>query len=263
MKRVLSATLVMALLFSLGLATASAEEPAQGSLAAALTKAMQDERDIKGYYEDALEAFPNGRLFAMLIHSEGMHISALENAAKANSVTLDVTAKEIPVPATLEEALAKAAELEQADIDLYAELLTDGTLPANVTLVFQRLKAASGQHLNLLQRAVEGQETFRGMQGSPWTPEGIVPDSGAQAPEVPGDAAQTPPWQPPFGMYRWDDDDQQQPFGQGDRWDDDDQQQPFGRGNRRDNGRSGFGCRGQGGGMMNRMPRMAPNCPCR
>ncbi len=154
MKRTFLAVLTLALCLALPFALAE-ETPAVSGLAAALNQAMQDEQDIKGFYEAALKAFPDARPFGTLLRSETGHIRLLERVAKDNGVLLQVTPGKPTVPATLEETLALAAQLEQADIDLYEGLLQDKTLPQGVIQAFQLLKNASERHLNALERAVQ------------------------------------------------------------------------------------------------------------
>jgi hypothetical protein len=94
------------------------------------------------------------------------HIKLLERVAKDNGITLSVTPKDIAVPATMEETLALAAQLEQDDIGLYEQLLTDTTLPQGSVQAFQRLKKASERHLNALQRVSGSEGLGRGNQGN-------------------------------------------------------------------------------------------------
>ena len=71
------------------------------------------------------------------------------------------------MPATLEEALALAAQFEQDDIALYSGLLEDKTLPQGAVQAFRQLKQASERHLNALQKV-----------GASGNPQGGIPGNG-------------------------------------------------------------------------------------
>lgn len=206
MKRTFLAILALAVVLTLSLPCALAEEtPAESGLSAALDQAMQDEQDIRGFYEDALAAYPDARPFAALLRSEAVHISLLERVAKDNGLTLQVTPRDIAVPATLEETLALAAQLEQDDIKLYEQLLTDATLPQDSVKAFQRLRNASERHLNALQRVSGSDSLNRGMQGN-----GRMRDNGIRGKDDSESGANTP--QPRFGQGFRRNGDPQQPF---------------------------------------------------
>ncbi len=167
MKRTLLAVLSLALALCLALPFAQAEETAAaGGLSAALNQAMQDEQDIGRFYEAVLKAFPGARPFEVLIRSETAHVRLLERVARDNGVLLQVTPRETAVPATLEEALALAAQLEQDDIALYSGLLEDKTFPQGAVQAFQRLKQASERHLNALQRVSASGDPQGGLPGN-------------------------------------------------------------------------------------------------
>ncbi len=225
MKRTLLAILVLAVMLTLSLPFAKAEEtPAESGLTAALNQAMQDEQDIRGFYEDVLNTYPNARPFVSLLRSEMAHIKLLERVAKNNGIALSVTPKDIAVPATMEETLALAAQLEQDDIGLYEQLLTDTTLPQGSVQAFQLLKKASERHLSALQRVSGSEGLGRGNPGNAW---------------MNGNAAD----------------------GKEGSTDSKNAQQPrFGRGFRRDsNPRQFFRFNRH---MRNRMQEAAPRCPC-
>lgn len=265
MKRTLTA--LLALVLALGLSAAAMAEAAPAEtpaldVAALLTQALQDEGNVRAYYEAAAKAYPQVPAFANLARAEAAHERLIKAAAGRYGVTADVTPAQTPVPATVEEALALAAKLEQDDIDLYAGLLKTPGLPQDLGLVFTRLQSASTRHLAAVQRA-GGRSGQPFGQGGRW-------NNGGTAPQTPygqggrwnnGDAAP----RMPYGQGdRWNNGGTapQMPYGQGGRWNSDDAapQMPYGQGGRWNNGDTsprmphGMGGRWNNGGAAPRMP---------
>jgi len=258
MKRTLTALLALVLALGLSAAalaeTAPAETPAL-DVATLLTQALQDEGDVRAYYEAAAKAYPQVPAFANLARAEAAHERLLKAAAGKYGVTVDVTPAQTDVPATVEEALALAAKLEQDDIDLYAALLKTPGLPQDLALVFTRLQTASARHLAAVQRAGGRPGQPYGMGGR-WNNGDTTPrmpygqggrwNNGGTAPQMP--YAQGGRWnnggtapQMPYGQGgRWNNGGTapQMPYGQGGRWNNDDTtpRMPYGQGGRWNNG---------------------------
>ncbi len=176
MKRTILALLALGLSTAALAESAPAETPAL-DVAALLTQAMQDEGNVRAYYEAAAKAYPQVPAFANLARAEAMHENLLKTAAARYGVTVEVTPVQAAVPATAAEALALAAKLEQEDIDMYAALLKTPGLPQDLSLVFTRLQTASTRHLAATQFA-------GGRQGQPFGMGGRWNDGNA-APRMP------------------------------------------------------------------------------
>ncbi|GEM_PF-2358157 len=241
MKRTLTA--LLALVLALGLSAAALAEAAPAEtpapdVATLLTQALQDEGDVRAYYEAAAKAYPQVPAFANLARAEAAHERLLKAAAGKYGVTVDVTPAQTAVPATVEEALALAAKLEQDDIDLYAALLKTPGLPQDLALVFTRLQTASARHLAAVQRAGGRPGQPYGMGGR-WNNDDAAP----QMPYGQGGRWNNDDTTPrmPYGQGgRWNNDGAapQRPYGQGGRWNNDDTtpRMPYGQGGRRNNG---------------------------
>lgn len=164
-RRILSAALLsLALLTSA--ATALGAEADYGAPAAKadlsltleemLTYSIQDEYLAEAEYVKILAEFGQVRPFSNIVMAEGRHIAMLEPlfASYGFTVPVNEAAGRIELPETLVESFQAGVTAEILNIEMYDRFLKE-TLPEDVRLVFERLKAASENHLAAFERAVQ------------------------------------------------------------------------------------------------------------
>jgi hypothetical protein len=118
------------------------------NLSMMLTFALQDEYLARGEYAKVMEKFGKRRPFVNIIKAEERHISWLKPLFNKYNVAIpaDRGLEFAKVPATFTEALQTGVDAEVANIAMYERFLKQD-LPADVKDVFERLLAASQNHL--------------------------------------------------------------------------------------------------------------------
>ena len=123
-----------------------------------LVYAIQDEYMAEAVYEAIMDVYGTVKPFTSIAKAEGTHISLLlplferygfevpENEAEAR----------IELPASLAESFEKGVAGEIENITVYGQFLEDEELPDDVRSVFERLIAASENHLAAFERGVTG-----------------------------------------------------------------------------------------------------------
>lgn len=119
----------------------------------ALEKALQDEINAESFYQKVIEKFGTVRPFSMIVSSERQHISELENIYETYGIDVPaLIAKDIALPASIDEACKISVQAEVDNIKLYDELKTQVT-KTSVKEVFDNLAYASeNMHLPAFER---------------------------------------------------------------------------------------------------------------
>ena len=127
---------------------------ASADLTAVLTRAIEEERDAKATYDNVVAAFGQIPPFSQIARAEAQHIAELEAVAAAHQVALPATASPgRPAPPTRAAACAAGVAAEQADVQLYDELIPQVRAFPDVVRVLDGLRAASqDNHLPAFQR---------------------------------------------------------------------------------------------------------------
>lgn len=125
------------------------------SLQEMLTYALQDEYLARAEYEKIIENFGSIRPFSNIIRSEETHINLLLPLFETHRYTLpaDTSSKYVEVPKDIKTALEIGVQAEIDNIAMY-ESFREKDIPADVRDVFQRLKAASENHLGAFQNGL-------------------------------------------------------------------------------------------------------------
>lgn len=120
-----------------------------------LVYAIQDEYLAKAKYELILEKFGNQTPFSNIIKAEATHIAALKPLFTKYKVTIppDNVKGSLSVPKTLKEALQAGVQGEIDNIEMYKRFIQQD-IPADVKLVFSRLRNASTNHLKAFQKGL-------------------------------------------------------------------------------------------------------------
>lgn len=124
------------------------------ALEALLKDALQEEADVKAFYDAALKAYPGNRLLKNLARAEARHMALLVRLAKAEGLQIEATGQVPELPDSLEQLLDMAKALEEEDIRLYEELMQTEGLSAQVKNGLLRLQRASAQHLRAVERNI-------------------------------------------------------------------------------------------------------------
>lgn len=122
-----------------------------------LNYAIEDEYKARAEYELIIEKMDGGRPFTNIVRSEETHISMLKPLFEANDIALpkDNASEHIVMPENIDAALEIGVQAEIDNIAMYEQLLSQD-LPEDIESAFQRLKAASENHLEAFKRALEG-----------------------------------------------------------------------------------------------------------
>ena len=138
-----------------GLASGTpAPSVAAADLSAVLQRAVIEERHARATYQNVLDTLGPVTPFRSIVTSEGTHVAALETVARTHGVTLVAdTEPGTPSPTTIAAACAMGVAAEQADAQLYDELLPSVGGYPDVQRVFTNLRSASlDNHLPAFQR---------------------------------------------------------------------------------------------------------------
>lgn len=158
-------SMVTALMMMLGSFSFAADDFGAGAVAdkdtftleEMLTYAIQDEYLARAEYNAIMKEFGVQNPFVNIEKAENVHISLLEPLFKEYSIELpkDEAYKYVIVPDTLKEAFQTGIDAEIANIGIYEKFLEQKDLPDDVRAVFERLKAASENHLAAFERGLE------------------------------------------------------------------------------------------------------------
>jgi hypothetical protein len=123
------------------------------SLEQMLRYAIEDEHFARAEYVAVMRKFGEARPFSNIKQSEDQHVVWLAElyAARKLAVPADDAASRVPIPATLLDAYKTGERAEIDNIAMYEAFLSSPVLAkpenADVRAVFERLKAASENHL--------------------------------------------------------------------------------------------------------------------
>ena len=122
-----------------------------------LTYAIQDEYMAQAEYNAIMDQYGVQKPFSNIIKSEAMHIDLLLPLLKANDVAVpkNDAANRVVVPESIEKSYTVGVEAEKKNIAMYESFLK-GDLPDDVKAVFEKLLAASENHLAAFERAEDG-----------------------------------------------------------------------------------------------------------
>jgi len=156
-KRLIIATFMA--LVSTGLFAVDANFGAQGakdkselSLDQMLSYAIQDEYLARSEYESIIESYGNQRPFSNIILAEEKHIAWLLELYADHGLEppKDLSKGHVVLPQTLKIAVETGVQAEVENIAMYQAFLGNAAalpLPADVRDLFEKLKAASENHL--------------------------------------------------------------------------------------------------------------------
>jgi hypothetical protein len=121
-----------------------------------LVYAIQDEYLARAEYALIMSEYGRIRPFSNIIQAEERHVEWLEElfAAHGLAVPEDLAAQHAVLPASLEAAVEAGVQAEIDNIEMYATFLAQ-ELPADVREVFERLQAASENHLQAFRRQLQ------------------------------------------------------------------------------------------------------------
>lgn len=119
--------------------------------------ALEDEYNAKATYEVIIEQYGEVKPFINIVKAEQTHIDLLLPLFETYQITLpeDVDKDTLVIPATIEEALSIGVDAEIANIALY-EAFLETDIPDDVRVVFEKLMAASENHLEAFSKALNG-----------------------------------------------------------------------------------------------------------
>ena len=157
-KKIISVTSVLAaLVLLIGMAVpAMAATTTTESVQTMLLNALQEERLAAATYQAVIDKFGEVEPFTNILKAEEQHIAAVENLLKVNNIDIPENNVTAEAPETLEEAYAKAIEVEKEDIALYERMLPDIS-DTMIKTVFTRLTNASEWHLKTFEAYSKGE----------------------------------------------------------------------------------------------------------
>jgi hypothetical protein len=116
--------------------------------------AIQDEVNAEAIYQSVLDKFGQDlRPFSAIVKAERTHQSLLMPLLEKYSLEKPEPA-EFEVPETFQDALMAGVEAEKINIAMYEQFLNREDLPEEIVTVFERLAAASRNHLEAFSRRV-------------------------------------------------------------------------------------------------------------
>lgn len=187
MKKALALGLLTLLLAGSALMTGMAAEE-NPTVEEMVAFAIQDEVNAEAAYQAILDAYgAQARPFTNIVKAEKTHQALLLPLMETYGIPLP-EARGIAVPSTFPEALQLGVKAEEENIAIYQGFLSQGGLPEEVRAVFERLMAASQNHLAAFSRASQG-GTGRGQnQAGPLNHGRGRWNQGTRAPAAPGAA---------------------------------------------------------------------------
>lgn len=167
-KRIVFFVLALALSSAAASAAAPASYGAAGAAATAsswtleqmLRYAVEDEYLARAEYVAVMRKFGEARPFTNIKQAEDQHVAWISELYLARKLALpeDDAASRVPVPATLPEAYRIGEKAEIDNIAMYDAFLRSPVLArsenADVRSVFERLKAASENHLKAFRNQI-------------------------------------------------------------------------------------------------------------
>jgi hypothetical protein len=125
------------------------------TLSEMLTYAIQDEYLARSEYAQIIEKYGPIRPFSNIIKAEERHISYLIPLFEGYGydVPKDTSDKYIVIPQDIKTALELGVDAEIENIEMYESFLKND-LPEDVQDIFERLKAASENHLRAFRHAL-------------------------------------------------------------------------------------------------------------
>jgi hypothetical protein len=163
MKRKILLLVVICIVMALGAHTYAkelfgargAQQSSDPTLEQMLTYAIQDEYLARAEYRFIINTYGSIRPFSNIIQAEEQHITMLVPlfTTYGFAVPEDTAAEHIVVPKDLKEALETCVQGEIDNIGMY-ETFLNSSLPEDVRDVFERLKNASGNHLQAFRNAL-------------------------------------------------------------------------------------------------------------
>ena len=154
--------LVLTMTFLVSLTLSAADFGAQGAieadnltLADMLTYAIQDEYLARAEYMHIIQTYGSMRPFSNIVKAEETHISLLTPLFEQYGYEIpeDNADEHVVIPDDIKTALEFGVDAEIANIAMYEVFLKED-LPADVRDVFERLMAASENHLEAFRRAL-------------------------------------------------------------------------------------------------------------
>jgi hypothetical protein len=132
-----------------------AQQSSDPTLEQMLTYAIQDEYLARAEYRFIINEYGSVRPFSNIIQAEEQHINMLVPlfTTYGFAVPEDNAEEHIVVPKDLKEALETGVQAEIDNIGMY-ETFLNKSLPDDVRDVFERLKNASGNHLQAFKNAL-------------------------------------------------------------------------------------------------------------
>jgi len=150
----LLATPITAMAADTSFGAAGAVADSDYTLEEMLTYAIQDEYLAQAEYAAIMEKYGVQRPFSNIIKAEGTHIELLLPLFEVYGIAVPVNdaADRTVLPATVAESLAAGVDAEVKNIAMYEDFLQE-ELPADVIAVFEKLEAASENHLAAFERS--------------------------------------------------------------------------------------------------------------
>jgi hypothetical protein len=126
-----------------------------------LDYAIQDEFVAQAEYNAIIGKLGSVRPFSNIVRAESTHINLLLPLFKTYGYTVPTNeaASFVTVPTSLTESYAIGIAAEKNNIAMYQAFIKED-LPADVQIVFERLLAASENHLKAFQNASTGNATY-------------------------------------------------------------------------------------------------------
>lgn len=166
MTRVMRWLVAMGLIIAIACAVPGSAEAAYGAdgidrnrtytMEEMLIFAIQDEYLARETYRQAIEELGAGKPFTNIVRSEENHIAMLKVLFRAYGIPIpkDEAAEYVELPPTVLEVAQAGIEGEIRNIEMYDYFLTHD-LPGDVQATFERLRAASFNHLHAFERVVQ------------------------------------------------------------------------------------------------------------
>jgi hypothetical protein len=144
------------LFISTQLEASTVEEPSL-DLESMIVLALEDEYHAKATYEVIIEQYGEITPFTNIVQAEETHIQLLLPLFESYDITLPEALDKdtLDVPSSIDALLQIGIDAEIANIALY-EAFLETDLPNDVQIVFQKLMAASENHLNAFTKALQG-----------------------------------------------------------------------------------------------------------
>jgi hypothetical protein len=119
-----------------------------------LTYAIQDEYLAQAKYTAIAEANNNANPFANIAEAEATHINELLPLFEKNGITVPANdaSDRVTLPDSLAASYAMGIEGETQNISMYKRFLEEEVLPPDVKAVFERLMAASEEHVQAFEQ---------------------------------------------------------------------------------------------------------------